>query len=162
MESLIANLPTEWAVFLAVLFVGAGLAQGIASEYTRRKGYIQDLQIIELLNNGSDESKEVAKAYEKKVLGRIEDYCYGTSSFKIAIKAIIKGTPVLWLVFIIWFFMELYSLYQGTFTFGGAIIDLIGCSVAELITEGMFSIIRPFLSLENNRWHFNPDKPNRN
>lgn len=143
----LSSFPMEFALLVSVVIAVAYLAQGLLAEYTRRTGYIKDLQIVKLLRElGDDKSTAIADEYESKILKKIDRFNHGRTPAKFALAAIVRGVPVFWVIIIVWVFIQIPTLGTETFTLQSLLYSFTQCLFAALLIEGVFSVLRPWVT----------------
>ena len=142
------------AVVLAVgVLCAAGT--GILSELTRRNATIKDLQIIKSLREdlASSEALAAADAYERKVVKRIDAYVHKRTAAAIAFGVLIRGTPIFVLAMVVWPFYLFYEVSQGhQLSVLYVAQSFASWFLAGLMAEGIFSVLRPFVTPLSERW----------
>ena len=132
-------------------YVGTGLL----SELTRRNTTIKDLQIIRYLREDKSNEKAlvVADAYEKKVLKRLDSHIHKRTAVSLTIGVLVRETPALALVMDLWPLSVVYGLWQGEqFSPLSLAQSLVTWVAGGLMTEGLFSAMRPFVKPLSERW----------
>lgn len=153
-----SGLPA-WAIGL-VLAVGAlcYLGSGFLSEITWRNATLKDLEIIRRLRDGETSRRAyvsvIVDDYEKRVLKRIDAHLNGRTVAAMTFGAIVRAVPAFALVMAAWPFYMLYEWQQGFWQFSwlGLAQSLFTWVLAGLMVEGLFTVMRPFVTPLSERW----------
>lgn len=147
--------PMWFIVIVLAIGVLCAAGTGFFSELTRRNSTLKDLQIIRLLREDptNADALAVADAYEKKVIKRTDAHVHKRTAISLALGMLVRGTPVFVLAMVIWPFTVLYEIWQGGQpSLLYVVQSFASWFLAGLMAEGIFSVMRPFVTPLSERW----------